>query len=101
MTKLKREPTRALASGAEKQAPSGVAGGHGGALALEPRVNPAVLDTATWSPTAAWKQIAQGGKRWQGVRDAILADQACPAVGAIMIAPSARILQGSSLIALA
>ncbi len=44
-----------------------------GALALDPAVNPAVLDTATWDPAAAIAAAAGLGERWAQAQRAIRA----------------------------
>jgi hypothetical protein len=39
------------------------------ALPFDPSRNPAVLDTATWDPAAAWRAVCQAGEGWAEVLD--------------------------------
>ncbi|HKI70579.1 MAG TPA: hypothetical protein VKA67_13400, partial [Verrucomicrobiae bacterium] len=43
-----------------------------GSLDLNPTENPAVLDTATWDPAAAWQALQLVNYDWPAIRKAIL-----------------------------
>jgi hypothetical protein len=40
-------------------------------LRIDPATNPAILDTATWDPDAAWQTITQVGESWSAAHAAL------------------------------
>ena len=55
-----------------------------GKLEIDPRVNPAVLDTATWDPSGAWKLIQSvNSDFWQKLAKAVAGSGPLPETGAI------------------
>jgi hypothetical protein len=68
-------------------------------LEMNPLKNPAVLDTATWDPAAAWEIIRSKSARWLVMKPSTPCDKTGPEPGGIT--SSSCVWQGSVLYALA
>ncbi len=68
-----------------------------GAFEIDPAVNPAVLDTATWNLVRAWSAVRDAGSDWTAVRDAALAGGRLPEVRGIRPCPGSVVRRGAAV----
>jgi hypothetical protein len=67
-----------------------------GQLELDPAINPAVLDTGTWDPQAAWRAVAAGDQQWNKVQQAALHGRPLPAVAQAVPHGGSCVTRGSA-----
>lgn len=70
-----------------------------GKLDIDPANNPAILDTATWNPAAAWAAVSRDGERWAAMKESAKTGGLSMSADGISFCPQSCAWSGGALVA--